>query len=37
MSNPFPEEWLQKCLGDLPGLSQLRGTERDRVDEDALG
>ena len=39
MSNPFPEEWLQKCLGDyrIESLEELRETEWMKMLWDAVG
>ena len=39
MSNPFPEEWLQKCLGDyrIESLEELRETEWMKTLWDAVG
>ena len=39
MSNPFPEKWLQKCLGDyrIESLEELRETEWMKMLWDAVG
>ena len=39
MSNPFPEEWLQKCLGDyrIESLEEMRETEWMKMLWDAVG